>query len=203
MAQAVAPMLATGADSRVQLFLETFKDMFRRENFDSTLEFFIASFSRARDDLGQWRAYADNGRGFAIGLSPRMFKIVDKPPPDRLPEFVGQVLYSIHEVCARNQSALEEAASIFLEAVTMPCRGEQNNRYSIHASFCAGDHCATTHLELSHLKTSGLSARARSAPRDYGNAGEPRAAHQDTVEGERNCALHCASDAVAPTSQYC
>lgn len=119
MAQAVALMLATSADGRVQLFLETFKDMFRRENFDSTLEFFIASFSRARDDLGQWRAYADNGRGFAIGLSPRMFKIVDKPPPDRLPEFVGPVLYSIHEVCARNQSALEEAASIFLEAVTV------------------------------------------------------------------------------------
>lgn len=28
--------------------------------------FFVCSFSRCGDDLGQWRAYADNGRGFAL-----------------------------------------------------------------------------------------------------------------------------------------
>jgi Protein of unknown function (DUF2971) len=30
--------------------------------------FFVCSFSEAGDDLGQWRAYADNGRGFALGF---------------------------------------------------------------------------------------------------------------------------------------
>jgi hypothetical protein len=30
--------------------------------------FFVCCFSRSSDDLGQWRAYADNGRGFAIGF---------------------------------------------------------------------------------------------------------------------------------------
>jgi len=71
MAHDSARGLATGADGRVQLFLEMFSDMFRRENFYATLDFFIACFSRDRDDLGQWRAYADNGRGFAIGFAPR------------------------------------------------------------------------------------------------------------------------------------
>ena len=31
-------------------------------------DFFICSFSLCGDDLGQWRAYADNGRGFALGF---------------------------------------------------------------------------------------------------------------------------------------
>jgi hypothetical protein len=38
--------------------------------------FFVASFSQNRDDLGQWRAYADNGRGVAIGLAPKLFEVV-------------------------------------------------------------------------------------------------------------------------------
>jgi len=31
-------------------------------------DFFICSFSLCGDDLGKWRAYADNGRGFALGF---------------------------------------------------------------------------------------------------------------------------------------
>jgi hypothetical protein len=38
--------------------------------------FYVASFSRESNDLGQWRAYADNGRGVAIGLSPKLFAVV-------------------------------------------------------------------------------------------------------------------------------
>src|SRR6266478_1775716 len=30
--------------------------------------YFVCSFSEAGDDLGQWRAYADNGRGYALGF---------------------------------------------------------------------------------------------------------------------------------------
>jgi Protein of unknown function (DUF2971) len=37
--------------------------------------FYVASFSREDNDLGQWRAYADNGRGVAIGLSPTLFAV--------------------------------------------------------------------------------------------------------------------------------
>ena len=35
---------------------------------DASAHFFVACFSRDGDDLGQWRAYGDNGRGFAIGF---------------------------------------------------------------------------------------------------------------------------------------
>jgi hypothetical protein len=33
-----------------------------------TAQYFICSFSSSGDDLGQWRAYADNGHGFALGF---------------------------------------------------------------------------------------------------------------------------------------
>lgn len=116
MARDVAHQIATGADGRVRLFLDYFLDLFRHDNFVPTLEFFIACFSRARDDLGQWRAYADNGRGVAIGLSPSLFAVTDTPAPGQLPEFVGPVRYSLADVCGRHEACLEEAAAIFLAA---------------------------------------------------------------------------------------
>jgi Protein of unknown function (DUF2971) len=116
MARDVALRLSAGADGPFQIFLEHFSNLFRHGNFAGTLEFFIASFSRTRDDLGQWRAYADNGRGFAIGFAPCMFE-VGRPTPGRLSEFVGPVRYGIDEVNERHSAALEEAMTIFSETV--------------------------------------------------------------------------------------
>jgi hypothetical protein len=39
----------------------------------------IACFSLEADVLSQWRAYADDGRGFAIGFSPKLMQIPAKP----------------------------------------------------------------------------------------------------------------------------
>lgn len=113
MAHDAARLLGSGANDRACLFLETFVDLLRPENFNTALEFFIASFSRARDDLGQWRAYADNGRGYAIGFAPRMFHI-SEAPSDSSPEIVGRVRYDPFDVVDRHQSALNEAVEIFL-----------------------------------------------------------------------------------------
>jgi Protein of unknown function (DUF2971) len=102
------------ADQRVEAFLKTFIDMFEHARFQATLDFFIASFSRSRDELGQWRAYADNGRGFAIGFSPRIFSITKKPPDDKPPEFVGPVRYAGQRVLESFRAPIEKAANIFL-----------------------------------------------------------------------------------------
>ena len=80
IAKDVVRVLANGSDGRVRLFLETLSDMFSVRNFSSNLEFLIASFSKERDDLGQWRAYADNGRGYAIGFAPHLFAIKERKP---------------------------------------------------------------------------------------------------------------------------
>ena len=105
----------TGSDKRVCYFLECIAEMFCLENVEATLAFFVASFSRARDDLGQWRAYADNGRGFAVGFSPRMFRVKDEPnqSPDEN-AYMGSVLYDVGEVQTRHRLAIDEAVKIFL-----------------------------------------------------------------------------------------
>jgi hypothetical protein len=92
-------------------------DLMVPENFDSGLAFFIASFSTRRDDLGQWRAYGDNGRGFALGFAPKMFKVVDGTGlAANEMSFVGPVLYDRQAIVARHKAAIVAAASIFLAA---------------------------------------------------------------------------------------
>jgi hypothetical protein len=41
---------------------------------EQTAHYFTCSFSAVGDDLGQWRAYADNGRGYAIGFDGAMLE---------------------------------------------------------------------------------------------------------------------------------
>jgi hypothetical protein len=41
---------------------------------EQVAHFFVCSFSEVGDDLGQWRAYADNGRGFALGFDAHMLE---------------------------------------------------------------------------------------------------------------------------------
>jgi hypothetical protein len=41
---------------------------------EQTAHYFSCSFSGAGDDLGQWRAYADNGHGYAIGFDAALLE---------------------------------------------------------------------------------------------------------------------------------
>jgi hypothetical protein len=50
-----------------RLFARDFADFYNR-GMKGTAHYFVASFSSDGDDLGQWRAYADNGRGYALGF---------------------------------------------------------------------------------------------------------------------------------------
>ena len=49
-------------------FVEIFSDFVKLGGIKKAAHFFTCSFSFAEDDLGQWRAYADNGRGYALGF---------------------------------------------------------------------------------------------------------------------------------------
>lgn len=53
------------------LFASTF-DEFRETGLEKIGTFMIACFSGTSEDLGQWRAYADNGAGFALGFDSAM-----------------------------------------------------------------------------------------------------------------------------------
>lgn len=53
-----------------QLFAKDFS-AFHSGGMQQTAHYFVCSFSSDGDDLGQWRAYADNGRGYALGFDAK------------------------------------------------------------------------------------------------------------------------------------
>ena len=57
----------------VERFSKNLTEMLRG-GIEQMAHFFTCSFSEAGDDLGQWRAYADNGRGYAIGFDTAMLE---------------------------------------------------------------------------------------------------------------------------------
>lgn len=56
-----------------KIFAEHFKS-FVTEGTQKAGDFYVASFSASGDDLGQWRAYANNGRGFALGFDGKVLE---------------------------------------------------------------------------------------------------------------------------------
>lgn len=72
--------------------------------------YFIASFSHHADDLGQWRAYGDNGKGYALGIKPEYFKIVPRAAKivsDRV--VVSRILYDERAARTRQREATRKA----------------------------------------------------------------------------------------------
>ena len=45
-----------------------------QDGIRDSAQYFICSFSARGDDLGQWRAYADNGRGYALGFDAKILE---------------------------------------------------------------------------------------------------------------------------------
>jgi hypothetical protein len=93
-------------------------DLFTHKNLQSSFDFYIASFSRERDDLGQWRAYADNGQGFALGLDEKLFQVEDKPhrkPHENV--FVAPVVYGNTDARQRHLPAIEKAVETIAAAI--------------------------------------------------------------------------------------
>ncbi|MEQ1687106.1 MAG: DUF2971 domain-containing protein, partial [Sphingopyxis sp.] len=55
-----------------EVFIEQLDEIWSRMNFG--ILSFVSCFSTDGDSLSQWRAYADDGRGFAIGFSARALR---------------------------------------------------------------------------------------------------------------------------------
>lgn len=58
---------AADGPGETRIFAKHFADFLDR-GMEGSAHYFVCSFSSDGDDLGQWRAYADNGRGYALGF---------------------------------------------------------------------------------------------------------------------------------------
>lgn len=77
--------------------------------------FFVASFSADGDELNQWRAYGDNGRGYALGIDANLFH-------HRLMEetaglFVAPVIYDESEARRRHREVADKFIAILRAGV--------------------------------------------------------------------------------------
>lgn len=88
---------------------------------------FVTSFSRKSDDLGQWRAYGDNGRGVALGIAGPQFHPKASESQSLLEKtFVAKVVYGETQVRRRQREAIRKAFDVvastmsFLNASTAP-----------------------------------------------------------------------------------
>ena len=59
---------AASGPAEAKSFADRFERFAIRGGVEASAHYFVCSFSASGDDLGQWRAYADNARGFALGF---------------------------------------------------------------------------------------------------------------------------------------
>lgn len=57
-----------------KLFAKQFEAFDEQGGIQASAHYFVCSFSADGDDLGQWRAYADNGRGYALGFDAKLLE---------------------------------------------------------------------------------------------------------------------------------
>jgi hypothetical protein len=96
-------------------FCDRLSDLFNVHTITDELEYLLAGFSYARNDLGQWRAYGCNGRGFALGLAPHLFAVEQEKPAQKLNEKIGvyPVEYGDARARERHHEIVKKAAEIF------------------------------------------------------------------------------------------
>jgi hypothetical protein len=119
IAKAVLAEVGTRLGQKIKIFCDMVEDLFSADNMHATFELYVASFSRARDDLNQWRVYAAKGQGFALGLAPSLFGIEGKR--DRKPHenvFVAPVTYGPVAGRLLHLTPIERAAQIVAQTVT-------------------------------------------------------------------------------------
>jgi hypothetical protein len=115
---AFAAMDKAKNDGRLKLLFDLTADLLTNDNLGRFLTAFIASFSKNVIDVGVWRSYADDGRGFAIGFAPHFFN--DQRPDADKPgrhAFSGRVSYPRSKRAPRLVRPIEHTATFFQQAV--------------------------------------------------------------------------------------
>jgi hypothetical protein len=143
---------------KAKIFCDLVTDLFSAENLDSVFDFYIASFSRRRDDPHQWKNYARAGEGFAIGLAPQLFGIELDRPNRKAHEniFVSPVRYGERAGHDLQRPAIESAARIIAETVEHKATAMQDINRGMPFFREMADRLLATELILHCLTVKGL-----------------------------------------------
>ena len=97
--------IAAGGPPEHRLFAHDFRQ-YEDRAAERVAHYFVCSFSKLPNDLGQWRAYANNGRGYSIGfdgplLEDAFCKIGGQPIPERMSFPVSYDENRLRAICTR------------------------------------------------------------------------------------------------------
>jgi hypothetical protein len=96
-------------DTLTRMFCEELANEEELDKIKKLFEFYSVSFG-VKDDTKQWKKYADEGRGIALGLAPAFFKplMAENPKPEEH-IFLGKVVYGDAQARARHSPVIDEA----------------------------------------------------------------------------------------------
>jgi hypothetical protein len=96
-------------DTLTRMFCEELANEEELDKIKKLFEFYSVSFG-VKDDAKQWKKYADEGRGIALGLAPAFFKplMTENPKPEEQ-IFLGKVVYGDAQARARHSRVIDEA----------------------------------------------------------------------------------------------
>jgi hypothetical protein len=122
---------------------------FHERGVERSAHFFVLSFSSDGDDLGQWRAYADNGRGYALGFDGRTLENVftkDKDVPIEN-NSTYHVIYDGHDVLANLHGQIIDRV---FDRISLP-RGRQMDPAAISSYMARLSSLLSVHVMLGAL----------------------------------------------------
>lgn len=131
----IAIQLLKGREDPARPEIELFASQLERFDIDAGVEqaghFFICCFSGDGDDLGQWRAYGDDGRGFALGFEAKSleggFTIKNGKPIRNNSTF--HITYDDAELATLETTFTDEIEPLISLPRTLSMTGDQINSY--------------------------------------------------------------------------
>ncbi|MEI6439619.1 MAG: DUF2971 domain-containing protein [Alphaproteobacteria bacterium] len=116
----------------IAAFVEGFEAFVREGGIQEAAHIYVCSFSESNDDLGQWRAYGDNGCGFALAFDSKEIEtaFVVNAKARKLAASTFPVNYD-HGAIERIQNTLVE---LILPLLSLP-RGKQISGEAISSYF--------------------------------------------------------------------
>lgn len=109
----VIQQVAPNAHEHARLALDVVSELMLKKLSES-FQYYITSLSTDGDELGQWRSYADNGKGYAIGFSSELISI--KKPTNF---YIGDIQYEDSDVTDRVRDTVQTIVRGFLDTVTL------------------------------------------------------------------------------------
>lgn len=137
---------------QAKVFAENFSK-FCKIGISQSANFFVCSFSTTEKDLGQWRAYADNGRGYALEFDTNIlapeFSVLDKGRTEHRNQ-TFPVTYSDEQISRIHQDIINATVPLILHPFKKAYSKELTEKYMMELSILLSIYTLNTALYFKH-----------------------------------------------------